>query len=136
MSLFPNIGAVVTDVVVNKTNTAARIYFSDGSSIYVKYEALILDQSRKPTVSVTPSSRVEKHFANLPKKTVTKVITKTIAKPKTVIRDAVVENGESTVTKEALMMAQKRSESRIEALNKQYEVEHPNTEANYKQSTL
>ena len=48
MSLFPQVGSKVIKVLTNKTETAAKIVFDDGNSIYVRYDALILDRKNPP----------------------------------------------------------------------------------------
>lgn len=137
MSMFPEIGSTVTNVSTTKSGTAARIDFSDGSSIYVKYDALILNtpkdiqiRSTKPIVHVerAKKSRVEQHFANLPKKTVT------LAQPSLGTVDRHTQSGKplmdnGKISEEALLKAKLRSESRIERLSAKWDSEHPSGES-------
>ena len=133
MNIFPEIGSTVTNVTTTKTGTAAKIEFSDGSSIYVKYDALVLSapdkvqiKSTKPIVHlkntpVAEGSRVAKHFANLPKKTIQ------IKKPSAVTEGSrVLDNGK--VSKDALLAAQTRAASRIDSLSAKWDREHPSGE--------
>lgn len=136
MSIFPEIGSTVTNVITTKSGTAAKIEFSDGSSIYVKYDALILSKpdkveirSTKPIVheGSVPSSRVAKHFANLPKG-------KLIPSKKPVIKKTPIAEGQmtfdnGTVSKDAIIAAQQRSQSRVDRLSAKWDAEHPSGEA-------
>lgn len=137
MSMFPEIGSTVTNVSTTKSGTAARIDFSDGSSIYVKYDALILNtpkdiqiRSTKPIVHVehTKKSRVEQHFVNLPKKTmpITQPSVGTIDRHIPPAK-SVMDNGK--ISEEALLKAKLRSESRIERLSAKWDSEHPSGES-------
>lgn len=134
MSMFPGIGSTVTNVSTTKSGTAARIDFSDGSSIYVKYDALILNtpkdiqiRSTKPIVHVerTKKTRVEQHFANLPKKTTQSSLgtVDMYIQP----NKSIMDNGK--ISEEALLKAKLRSESRIERLSAKWDSEHPSGES-------
>jgi hypothetical protein len=133
--MFPSVGSTVTNVTTTKTGTAARVDFSDGSSLYVKYEAIILNpgsqtiiRSTKPIVHENKvlKSRVEKHFANLPKKTVP--VTRTSVKLQSRIQEhSLMDNGR--VSDEALLKAKLRTESRVDRLAKKWDSEHPSGEA-------
>ena len=53
MSMFPSVGSTVTRVATNKTGTIAKVEFDDGTSLMVKYEALVIDcdqSSQEPPV--------------------------------------------------------------------------------------
>ena len=51
MSLFPSVGSTVTKVLTNKSGTTAKVEFDDGTSLLVKYEALVIDQGSSSEVS-------------------------------------------------------------------------------------
>lgn len=44
MSLFPSVGSTVTKVLTNKSGTTAKVEFDDGTSLLVKYEALVINE--------------------------------------------------------------------------------------------
>lgn len=131
MNLFPQIGSTVTNIVYNKTRTAARIEFSDGTSIYVKYDALIIPPTSN--VPVTPSP--DKPLKIVSEKPIvhrairnnrnTPVLPRRVA-PQV---NHVSYTAESVVSDDALLKAKLRSESRINALSAQYDSEHPSGEA-------
>lgn len=133
MSVFPQIGSTVTNVSTTKTGTAARIDFSDGSSIYVKYDALVLSKPNDDTVhirSTTPivhKSRVETHFENVQKKRISNVPAQ---KAKTSIPS---NNGivESNVSAEQLAAAKLRCENRVTKLSAAWDAQHPDTSDKY-----
>lgn len=138
MSMFPEIGSTVTNVSTTKTGTAARIDFSDGSSIYVKYDALILNapkdiqiRSTKPIVHVerAKKSRVEQHFANLPKKMMSSIGQSSLGNISGRAQSGkpIMDNGK--ISEEALLKAKLRSESRIEKLSAKWDSEHPSGES-------
>ena len=136
MNLFPQIGSTVTNIVYNKTRTAARIEFSDGTSIYVKYDALIINPNSN--VPVTPSSnkpikivsdRPITHMSESRNIRNTPSIGRRVAsKAQNIVYQAESINNNS-VSDDALLKAKLRSESRINALSAEYDMEHPSGEA-------
>ncbi len=136
MSVFPQVGSTVTNVSTTKTGTAARIDFSDGSSIYVKYDALVLSKPNDDTVhirSTTPivhKSRVETHFENVQKKPViqqkkriSNVISQDVKSPSSMT--------ESTVSAEQLAAAKLRCENRVTKFSAAWDAQHPDTSDRY-----
>jgi hypothetical protein len=55
--MFPSVGSTVTRVVTNKSGTTAKVEFDDGTSLLVKYEALVIDES-------SPAPKIEKPVRN------------------------------------------------------------------------
>lgn len=54
MSLYPSVGSTVTRVLTNKSGTTAKLEFSDGTSILVKYEALVIDTENSDVIVKKP----------------------------------------------------------------------------------
>ena len=60
MSLFPSVGSTVTKVLTNKSGTTARVEFDDGTSLLVKYEALVIDQGSSGVVETSAPVTIRK----------------------------------------------------------------------------
>ena len=139
MSVFPQVGSTVTNVSTTKTGTAARIDFSDGSSIYVKYDALVISKPNDDTVhirSTTPivhKSRVETHFESAQKKPiiqqkkrVSDVVPQRMKSPVSVSNVT-----ESNVSTEQLAAAKLRCENRVTKFSAAWDAQHPDTSDKY-----
>lgn len=60
MSAFPSVGSTVTKVLANKSGTTAKVEFSDGTSLLVRYEALVIDSG---DIDVSPSEPQSTHLS-------------------------------------------------------------------------
>lgn len=136
MNLFPQIGSTVTNIVYNKTRTAARIEFSDGTSIYVKYDALIIPPTSDVPVTPSPNKPIkivsERPITHMGERRSTRntvpIGRRVASNPQNVVYQAESVNTKS-VSNDALLKAKLRSESRINALSAEYDREHPSGEA-------
>lgn len=138
MSVFPQVGSTVTNVSTTKTGTAARIDFSDGSSIYVKYDALVISKPDdtvhiRSTTPIVHKSRAETHFESVQKKPVVQHKQRISNAITQSVKHSVPMNGvtESSVTAEQLAAAKLRCENRVNKLSAAWDAQHPDTSDKY-----
>ena len=113
MSMFPSVGSTVTRVAVNKTGTIAKVEFDDGTSLLVKYEALVIDEPSNDQIPVQKESKVLlSGGANIVPKVKTNKVTKPVA-AKPVMSESAY--------KELAAQALKRQSNRQDKVFKQWE---------------
>lgn len=119
MSMFPSVGSTVTKVLANKSGTVAKVEFDDGTSLLVRYEALVIDSSesedstpvrQESRVMMTGGAKVRQH--QVPAKSAKQVAPQKSSSPMMMSEAAY---------KELASKALKRQESRQEQLFKQWE---------------
>lgn len=112
MSMFPSVGSTVTKVLTNKSGTTAKVEFDDGTSLLVRYEALVVDCSEPEAAPVKESRVLMSGGLNI----------KNRAKPaiekKSVVKQKVVSESQY---KEMAAKALKKTQSRQDKLFNEWE---------------